>query len=267
MSSADAATLDKLRQFVQEFSDVVDLQFSTDPNLPKLPVDPRDKSPRTAHHMLLVASIDQRTLVGASENARALLVRFHESMGEKLYSERNKDTFDQILLDFENAPRLGFQMKEIPRILSSVNRFVAEKTGGDLVQWGRGFESPSLIVDTISQGIDWMGATPNSARKKAWMYMRWMVRPYPDLRIWENLSPRELFVPVDYNVAKVASMFHVIPRQRLVDWSDVISITNFARVIFPEDPAKVDYPFFLLGRGDTKALASASRLGLRPTGV
>lgn len=79
MSAPDAAIVTKLRKFVEELSDCVDLQFSADPSLPKLPVDPRDRSSTagTAHYMLLVASIDQQELGGASENARKLLVSCH----------------------------------------------------------------------------------------------------------------------------------------------------------------------------------------------
>jgi len=90
-----------------------------------------------------------------------------------------------------------------------------------------------------------MGATPNITRRKAWMYMGWMVRPYPDFHIWKNISPKDLFVPVDHNVAKAASSFGVIPAERLgkLDWSDVVAITNFARTLFPYGPARIDYLF------------------------
>jgi len=266
MSAVDPQTVSKLRKFVEELSDVVDIQFSDDPSLPKLPVDPRDKSnsTRTAHHMLLVASVDQRALVGVAENARRLLVHCYEKLGENLYLEGNLDSFATVLREFRSPLPLGKSNHVMPHILASANRFVATTAEGDLVRWARNFNSPSSIVDAIASNIAWMGATPNSTRKKAWMYMRWMVRPYPDLRIWENLSPKDLFVPVDINVAKAASLFGIMPRESLkvLDWSDVVTITNFARTLFPGDPAKIDYPFFLLGRGDLKARRVALKLGL-----
>jgi len=31
-------------------------------------------------------------------------------------------------------------------------------------------------------------------------------------------------------------------------WDDTVEVTNLARDLYPNDPARVDYPFFLLGR-------------------
>ena len=201
----------KLREFVQQLSDIVDVQFSQEPSLTKLPIDPRDKSmsSRTAHHMLLVASVDQRSLVGVAENARRLLCHCHQQLGDKLYTVEEERTFAEAIVPFRSQRPLGQSSAVIPRILASTNRFVSSEAKGNLVQWGTQFELPSQIAEAISTGIYWMGATPNSTRRKMWMYMRWMVRPYPDLRIWEELSPKDLFVPVDYNVAKVASSFRL----------------------------------------------------------
>ncbi len=86
--------------------------------------------------------------------------------------------------------------------------------------------------------------------------MRWMVRDYPDLRIFDHFSPKDLFVPLDGNVAKVAACLGLIPSNKIsptgkisnLDWKDVLRVTEFARSLYPDDPAKVDYPFFLLGR-------------------
>lgn len=261
----DQEMLARIRRFVQELSNVVDVQFSEDLGLPKLSINPRDKSQSrvTAHYMLLVASIDQGRLVGRAENARRLLVHCHKQLGENLYSKQNKEAFEETLASF-TAHSLGPSKNVIPGILASANRFVAATAGGNLVQWATQFNLPSQIADAISTNVDWMGKTQNSARKKTWMYMRWMVRPHPDLRIWEGVSPKDLFVPVDVNVARAASLLGAIPeRSTQPDWSDVVTITDFAKTLFPEDPAKIDYPFFLLGRGDLKARDVASKLGLR----
>jgi uncharacterized protein (TIGR02757 family) len=256
-----------LRRFVDMLSNVVDVQFSEDSGLPRLPIDPRDRSQfaRTAHYMLLVASIDQRRLVGAAENARRLMAFYQQQLKDQVYSEQDEDTLATILSRYRSSEPLGTNKDKIPRILASVNKFVATQAEGDLHRWGKQFHNPLAIVDVISTAIYYMGSTPNSARKKTWMFMRWMVRPYPDLHVWTNLSPKDLFVPVDYNVANVASSFGVLPKERLtkLDWSDVVTVTNFARLLFPEDPARVDYPFFLLGRKDPGAKAAALKSGFQ----
>jgi len=100
----------------------------------------------------------------------------------------------------------------------------------------------------LGSSIIRMGRDKNSARKKAWMYMRWMVREYPDLRIFDHFSPRDLFVPLDKNVARVAVSLGVLKSLNNPGWSEVVKVTEFARTLYPEDPAKVDYSFFLLGR-------------------
>ncbi|RLI80300.1 hypothetical protein DRP04_08345 [Archaeoglobales archaeon] len=91
--------------------------------------------------------------------------------------------------------------EKIPEILASVNRFVSEVAGGDLIGCSKRFGRPMDFVNVSAPSIVRMGKDKNSARKKAWMYMRWMVRDYPDLRIFDHFSPRDLFVPLDKNVA------------------------------------------------------------------
>jgi len=255
-----------LRQFVDMLSNVVDVQFSEDSDLPRLPIDPRDGSQfrRTAHYMLLVASIDQRRLVNAAENARRLMVFYQQELGDQLFSEQREDIFAALFSRYKSSRPLGTNSNEIPRILSSVNKFVATRAEGDLHRWGKQFHDPSTIANVMSAQIYYMGRASSSARKKMWMFMRWMVRPYPDLHIWANLSPKDLFVPVDYNVANVVSSLGLLPKERLtkLDWSDVVTVTDYARLLFHEDPARVDYPFFLLGRKDPRAKDAALRSGL-----
>jgi len=94
----------------------------------------------------------------------------------------------------------------------------------------------------------------SKVKKKAWMYMRWMVRDYPDLKIFDHFSPKDLFVPVDRNVLKAAIYLGIIPYKKSLQptWKDVEKITQFGRTLYPEDPVKIDYPLFLLGRELTK---------------
>jgi hypothetical protein len=82
------------------------------------------------------------------------------------------------------------------------------------------------------------------------MYLRWMVRGRPDLRLFNHLHTKDLFVPVDTNVARVAACLGRIPETHLnsLTWDDTVEVTNLARDLYPNDPARVDYPFFLLGR-------------------
>ena len=54
---------------------------------------------------------------------------------------------------------------------------VAGPAGGDLDAWAKRFTTPRQIVDVLAREIHYQGAGPNEARKKLWMFMRWVVRP------------------------------------------------------------------------------------------
>ncbi|MBW9222783.1 DUF2400 family protein [Methanothermococcus sp. SCGC AD-155-C09] len=157
-----------------------------------------------------------------------------------------KDVLDNITAGLP----LGKLEEMIPEILASVNMFVMKKAVGDLINYSRMFQKPYNFVEVIGNNIPRMGKGKNYARKKSWMYMRWMVRGYPDLRIFDHFSPKDLFVPLDKNVARVALSLRVIKSLNNLSWREVISITKFAKTLFPEDPAKVDYPFFSLREED-----------------
>lgn len=107
------------------------------------------------------------------------------------------------------------------------------------------------MVEALAKGIYYQGREASEARKKLWMFMRWVVRPAPDLRLWEHLSPADLMVPVDRHVARVAEALAIITlaQARNPTRTEVETITAFARELFPDDPARVDYPFFMWGRG------------------
>jgi hypothetical protein len=87
--------------------------------------------------------------------------------------------------------------------------------------------------------------------KKAWVWLRWMVRPAPDLHRWTHLDPAELIVPVDRHVGRFAVQAAVLPRIGSLGptASDARAITAWAAELFPGDPAKVDYGLYLWGRG------------------
>ncbi|HIQ32135.1 MAG TPA: DUF2400 family protein [Methanothermococcus okinawensis] len=243
--------IELLKRFVEKHSNTPDLQFDPD-RPPKLPIDPYSTDPRerrrTAHYLLLVASIDEGNVVGRADNARKLLVRLYQHFGEDLFKITDEGIFRGVLDDITADQLLGRIGWMIPEILASVNRFVLERAGGDLINYSREFEKPYHFVEEIGRNILRMGKSRGSARKKAWMYMRWMVRGYPDLRIFDHFSPADLYVPLDRNVARVAVALEVLESIDNLNWEDVVKVTEFARTLFPQDPAKVDYPFFLLER-------------------
>src|SRR5205823_1091717 len=92
--------------------------------------------------------------------------------------------------------------RQVPRILSEANSFVRQHADGDFDGWARSFASPRAIVAELATKIYFQGRSGTETRKKMWMLMRWLVRPAPDLRLWDHLSPADLMVPVDRHVAR-----------------------------------------------------------------
>lgn len=256
--------ISRLIRYVEEKSKTVDLQF--DPGLlPTLPFDPYSSDPslrsKIAHYFLLVASVDEGNVVGAADNARRLLAGCHALLKQELFSSDEKGFHETV----ERLDKLGSKLSGlIPTILASVNSFVQHMASGDIIEYGKQFSNPIYLAEQISMNVLRMGKTVGSARKKTWMYMRWMVRPSPDLRLFDHMSPCDLYVPVDRNVGRVAVCLSLLPADKLssLGWDDVVNVTNFAKRLFPQDPVKVDYPFFLLGR----KLARAPELSERSLG-
>jgi hypothetical protein len=101
-------------------------------------------------------------------------------------------------------------------------------------------------------------------KAKSWLYLRWMVRGPPDLALFP-FNPKDLMVPLttpNYRVYAALGLsdnenlpFELSSKYHPDNWwentaqfdADAEKLTRFARVLFPEDPAKVDFPFFILG--------------------
>jgi len=251
-----------LREFVKSNSNVVDIQWDRKMS-PKLFLDPRstdyEERRKVAHYFLLVASINDYEVVGIAENARKLLVHFHGSrkFGDDLFKMQEAETFKEDIREYERKcevyAKLGPQRELVPSILASVNRFVEQRAGGDLIKYSKKFRTPLDMVNDIAKHVERMGGPYID---KSWIYMRWMVRPYPDLGIFfKHFSPSDLFIPLTRSIINIAVCLNMIEGMSPPWWKDETAVrkarervTQFARKLFPGDPAKVDYPLFLLGR-------------------
>src|SRR5215467_514096 len=83
------------------------------------------------------------------------------------------------------------------RVLRSAARYLAEAP--DLVAHAAQLLTPSAMVEELGRSVEHFGKYPSGARKKAWMYLRWMVRPAPDLHLFTKFRPRDLQIPLDVN--------------------------------------------------------------------
>lgn len=266
-----------IKEFVERFSHLVGFQWGRGPSretFPKLPVEPYSKDyeerRKAAHYFLLVASVDEDELVGRAENARRLLVKLHHNLGDKDFYQSNKsERFKEGINLCPFREEFGPEKEAIPRTLVSVNDFVREKANGDLIKYSKSFSKPKEMVDEIAANVERM---KRSLKDKSWMYMRWMVRPKPDLHIFNHFSPEDLSIPLTPYVANVAVCLGLIKNVDDSLWENEEEaelargrLTQFAKELFPDDPAKADYPFYILGRSVWPRGKALNRETLRKT--
>jgi hypothetical protein len=244
-----------LLKFVNTNSNVVDIQWDgrMSPRVLLNPYSKDDEDRRmAAHYFLMVSSVLEDRLIGFSENARKVLICLHRVYGNRLFEIHKPHMFEDELVKCDFYDELGPQRQLISEVLASVNRFVKGNPERNLVKYSQRFSKPKDFVKLLSQNVERMNGTHEN---KAWTYMRWMVRSYPDLRIFDHFSPEDLYVPLTAENANVAVSLGLVnsnvnyllrDERRGAQVRDVI--TGFAKKLFPKDPAKVDYPFFLLGR-------------------
>ncbi len=244
-----------LSKFVDMNSDVVDVQWDGRMS-PKLLVNPYsedyEERKTAAHYFLLASSILEEGVVGFSENARSLLVHLHEKFGDRLFEIRKPHLFEEEIVKCGFYHNLGPYREVISEVLSRVNSFVKNKAEKNLIKYAQKFDKPEYLAKDLAQNIE----IPNVPHKdEAWIYLRWMVRSKPDLALFGNFSPENLYVPLTRENADVAVSLDLLRSSAPFLWRDKNAamkareqITNFAKQLFPKDPAKVDYPFFLLGR-------------------
>lgn len=102
----------------------------------------------------------------------------------------------------------------------------------------------------ISEGIWYLLPSPvgGSACKRLNLFLRWMVRrgDQLDLGLWVEVSPRQLVVPLDVHVGRIARSLGLTTR-KTDDWKTAEEITDRLRIFDPEDPVKYDFALSHMG--------------------
>lgn len=260
-----------ITQFVQTYSSIVDLEL--DENLtPKhwfMPLDNYASKQEATHYFLLAASLSNYRLTGNPRNIRLFLDHLHNTLEKRMYTSKNPEDFRTAIIQYEQKmerlDRLGSAKYEIPQILSRVNKYVQETANNSMIEYtdrliqkGR---KPADLVKELSFKIEGFS---KHHQAKAWLYLRWMTRPSPDLQLFKY-NPKDLMVPLTTPKLRVAAAlgltqnenlpFELNAPKRPESWwkntaeyeKDAEKLTDFARSLFPEDPVKVDFPFFILG--------------------
>lgn len=262
---------DLIVRFVRIYSGVTDLALDHYLN-PKpwfMPLNSILAKREAAHYFLLAASLSDNRLTGNPRNIRILLYHLYSRLGGKLYTTKIPVEFTGEIRKFEQdikkLDQLGEAKDEIPEILSSVNRFIEQRAHGDLIEYttmlSQKGNKPKDFVEELMYKVKRMN---KHHKAKSWLYLRWMTRGPPDLGLFPY-NPKDLMVPLSTPKFRVyASLglsdnenlpFQLNAKNKPESWwngtaefdDDANRLTSFARSLFPDDPAKVDFPFFILG--------------------
>jgi hypothetical protein len=240
--------------FINKNCDVEDVQWDRRMS-PRLLFNPYsekyEERKAVAHYFLMAAAILDDAVVGYPENARMMLVYLNQALGGRFFEIKKAHLFEEELVKADFYNDLGPNKKAASEILAQINLFVHIKADNNLLKCSQRFRKPNDLIEYLTQNIP---AFNGPHKDRAWLYMRWMVRSEPDLQIYDHLLPADLYVPLTKESVNVASSLGIIPSGATV-WRDEQSeaearqkLTDYAKRLFPCDPAKVDYPFFLLGR-------------------
>lgn len=88
-----------------------------------------------------------------------------------------------------------------------------------------------------------------STCKRLCMFLRWMVRQDNngvDFGLWKQILPRQLLMPLDVHVDRIARRYGLIQRKQ-TDWKTVLELTHTLREFDSEDPVKYDFALFGIG--------------------
>jgi hypothetical protein len=260
-----------LLEFVKSYSNVVDLELepNADPKLWFMPLSSYENKKEAAHYFLLAASLSEYSLTGNPRNIRLLLSHLHEAMGQNMYKSMDPENFKPCVQKFEQKnqllDQLGRKKVEIPEVLCSVNRFVEQKANGDLIEYAMQLHKKGRKPRDFAEQISYSVKRMNKQNKsKSWLYLRWMVRNSPDLKLFEfnpadlmiSLTTPKLRVYVALGLSNNEKLpFELNNKNRPESWwkstkefdADADKLTKFAKALFPDDPTIVDFPFFILG--------------------
>jgi len=110
-----------------------------------------------------------------------------------------------------------------------------------------------LTPGTPSRGFrTWLAHPEDGSACKRWlMFLRWMVRrDGMDLGVWGHLSPRDLIIPLDTHVMRLAGFLGLTDRTD-ASWRTAEEVTAALRRLDPEDPVRFDFALAHLGISGT----------------
>jgi hypothetical protein len=146
-----------------------------------------------------------------------LLVYLHEAFGNAFFEIKKAHLFEEEIVKANFYHDLGPNKKAASEILAQINLFIKLKAERNLLQYAQKFSKPKDLIEDFAQNIP---ALAGPHKDKLWIYLRWMVRPQPDLQIYDHFLPEDLYVPLTKENANVAASLGVIETASPSIWRD-----------------------------------------------
>lgn len=107
----------------------------------------------------------------------------------------------------------------------------------------------ALIISEIFINSKIVPKGRNSAKKRIYMFLRWMVRQNSpvDLGIWDWYPAEKLIIPLDTHVIQESVKLGLLEATSKASIKTAIKLTNLLKEVFPEDPCRCDFALFGLG--------------------
>jgi len=188
-------------------------------------------------------------LIQLMDNAPYDFIRHHEEKDRATFLHFKHRTFQptDTLYFLEFLQQYYRQHESLETAFAKHLSPEAENTEAAL----RGFHETFFSLPDAPQRTRKHIATPvrKSTCKRLNMFLRWMVRKDEqgvDFGLWKKIQPRQLLMPLDVHVDRVARRLGLLKRKQ-TDWQAVLELTDTLRAFDPDDPVKYDFALFGMG--------------------
>lgn len=179
---------------------------------------------------------------------------------EKMFAMMNHAPYDYIMnkdyraLGRKNIHRTFFE-HDLLYICSGLHEIYSKNSSLEEVFAGKdlwdGIVSFRSIIQAANGGISCKHISnpdKNSTCKRLHMALRWLIRQdgIVDIGVWKQISPSELYIPLDVHVARVSREFGILERNSN-DRKAVEELTSKLQELNPADPIVYDFALFGLG--------------------
>lgn len=154
-----------------------------------------------------------------------------------------------------------YSYSDMQDLFCALSKILLEaKTFGDFLQskWNEKKSFSLDLADIIGETFFNVKIVPkgkNSANKRVYMFLRWMVRTNSpvDLGLWTWYNPEKLVIPLDVHVLQESIRLGLLAENSKPNRKTAIELTEKMKEIWSNDPCRADFALFGLGVDSSKS--------------